>query len=157
MLKMRRGQGSRHFQISKAIFTRWMQIRWLGNGDRLVGVLTQAQIRRLPSSLVEPTLPLGIGPLALYRAETPRARQGVSRRRACDAAIHALASGPDSGRGGQNWMCCSACRKATRLDWVLYRQYSRYFLSQFGWPEGFWQQRHSRDALAEGADITSYQ
>jgi hypothetical protein len=47
-LKMQRGQGSRHFQISKANFTKMEADRVGGDGDRLVGVLTQAQIRRLP-------------------------------------------------------------------------------------------------------------
>src|SRR6267378_6604347 len=40
---------------------------------------------------------------------------------------------------------------------TLRRQNSRYPLSQFGWPEGSWQQRHSRDAAAEGADIAGDQ
>jgi hypothetical protein len=48
MLKMQRGQGGRHFQISKANFTKMEADRVGGDGDRLVGVLTQAQIRRLP-------------------------------------------------------------------------------------------------------------
>jgi hypothetical protein len=45
---MQRSQGGRHFQISKAIFTEMDADRVGGNGDRLVGMLTQAQIRRLP-------------------------------------------------------------------------------------------------------------
>jgi hypothetical protein len=48
MLKMQRGQGNRHFQISKAIFMEMDADPVGGNGDRLVGVLTQVQIRRLP-------------------------------------------------------------------------------------------------------------
>jgi hypothetical protein len=48
MLKMQRGQGRRHFQMSKANFTEMDADPVGGTGDRLVGVLTQAQIRRLP-------------------------------------------------------------------------------------------------------------
>jgi hypothetical protein len=48
MLKMQRSQGDRHFQISKAIFTGMDADPTGGNGDRLVGVLMQAQVRRLP-------------------------------------------------------------------------------------------------------------
>jgi hypothetical protein len=48
MLKMQRGQGSHHFQISKAIFTEMDADPTARNGERLVGVLTEAQTRRLP-------------------------------------------------------------------------------------------------------------
>jgi hypothetical protein len=43
MLKMRRRQGSRHFQISKASFTEMDADPMGGNGDQLVGVLSRAQ------------------------------------------------------------------------------------------------------------------
>jgi hypothetical protein len=52
MLEMRRGQGNRHYQISKAIFTEMGADPTAGNGDRLVGVLSQAQMRYLPKSLI---------------------------------------------------------------------------------------------------------
>jgi hypothetical protein len=48
MLKMRRSQGSRHFQISKAIFADVKACSIDGHREQLVGVLSQAQLRRLP-------------------------------------------------------------------------------------------------------------
>jgi hypothetical protein len=48
MLKMQRGQGNRHFQMSKAIFMDMKADSTVGHPERLVGVLSQAQMRRLP-------------------------------------------------------------------------------------------------------------
>jgi hypothetical protein len=90
-------------------------------------------------------------------------RPGVEARyldlEAGEPEIHCASLWPDSGTEAGKIGCVapSTGRKETRLDWVLHRQYSRYLLPQFGWPKGFGQQRHSRDAAAEGADITSYQ
>jgi hypothetical protein len=48
MLKMRRSQESRHFQISKAIFADMKAGPTVEHRRPLVSVLSQAQIRRLP-------------------------------------------------------------------------------------------------------------
>jgi hypothetical protein len=48
MLKMQEGQGNRHFQISKAIFANMTAALTVEHSERLVGVLCQAQMGRLP-------------------------------------------------------------------------------------------------------------
>ena len=59
---MRRGQGSRHFQISKAIFMDMRTSSTVGHRERFIGVLNQTQMRApaVVSHPVEPTLPLRI-------------------------------------------------------------------------------------------------
>ena len=60
MLKMQRCQGSRHFQISKAIFMDMKAGSTVGHRERLIGVLSQAEVPTTVSHPVEPTLPLSI-------------------------------------------------------------------------------------------------
>jgi NADPH:quinone reductase-like Zn-dependent oxidoreductase len=48
MLKMQRGQGSRHFHISKANSVDMKAESTVGHRKRLVGVLSRAQMRGLP-------------------------------------------------------------------------------------------------------------
>jgi hypothetical protein len=44
-----------------------------------------------------------------------------------------------------------------RFGRLLRRQYFRYPQTQLGWPEGFWQQRRSRDAAAGDVDMAGDQ
>jgi hypothetical protein len=46
MLKMRRGQGNRHFQMSKPISIDMRRARSVGHRERLVGVLSQLRRAR---------------------------------------------------------------------------------------------------------------
>jgi hypothetical protein len=45
---MQRGQGSRHFQISKVISVDMKAGSTVGHREQFVGVVSQAQMRRLP-------------------------------------------------------------------------------------------------------------
>jgi hypothetical protein len=48
MLEMRRGQENRHFQMSKSIFTDMKASSAAGHLEPHVGLVKQAQVRRLP-------------------------------------------------------------------------------------------------------------
>jgi hypothetical protein len=56
--------GNQHFQISKAIFTNMKAGSNVGHRGRLVGVLRQAQMRRLPKSLIRSSQPCRLASLA---------------------------------------------------------------------------------------------
>jgi hypothetical protein len=48
MLKMQKGQEDRHLRMSKAIFAKMKAGSAAENHERLVGLLSQVQMRRLP-------------------------------------------------------------------------------------------------------------
>ena len=102
LLEMEEIQGSCHFHISKAISVDMKAGRAVGRRERLVGVLSQVQMRRLPKSLSWSSQPccLGIG----CRIDHPQqgSRSGACQRiQGCSVrarALHVL--GSTIGRSG---------------------------------------------------------
>jgi hypothetical protein len=86
MLKMRRGQGNRHFQISKAISAQMKAGSTVENHERPVGVLSQAQMMR-PAVVSRPVEP---NPAASHRSPLRPSPSGVSPTDAMPANLRML-------------------------------------------------------------------
>ena len=98
MLKMRRGQGNQHFQISKAIFTNMKAGSNVGHRGRLVGVLRQAQMRRLPKSLIRSSQPCRLASLAASTIPSRGSRTRAMSARGPRTAMYSEVPSIDSCR-----------------------------------------------------------